>query len=73
MLRIRYIVLVLLFRLIKVLDNTSVFYVLLVALGELLLEVLIYLRFYIYKEDIIKYDVVGIDYGYFLRVFRFIL
>ena len=69
----RYIGLVLLFYLAKILDDTSVFYVLLVAFGELLLEVLIYLRFYIREEDIVEYDVVGINYGYFLRVLRFIL
>ena len=66
-------VLVLLFYLVKILDDTSVFYILLVAFSELLLEVLIYLYFYIYKEDIIKYNVVGIDYYYILRVLRFIL
>ena len=54
----RYTVLVLLFYLIKVLDNTSVLYVFLVAFSELLFKVLIYLRLYIYKEDIVKYDVV---------------
>ena len=68
-----YIVLVLFFCLTKILDNASVFYILLVAFGELLLEVLIYLRFYIYKEDIVKHDVVGIDYSYFLGVFGLIL
>ena len=73
MLYTRYIVLVLLFCLTKVLDNTGIFYVLLVAFGELLLKVLIYLRFYIREEDIVKYDVVGIDYYYILRVLRFIL
>ena len=66
-------VLVLLFYLIKILDDTSVFYVLLVAFGELLLEVLVYLRFYIYEEDIVKYNIVGINYSYFLKVLRFIL
>ena len=73
LLYVRYIVLVLLFRLIKVVDNTSVFRILLVAFGELLLKVLIYLHFYIREEDIIKYDVVGINYYYILRVLRFIL
>ena len=68
-----YAVLVLLFYFAKILDDTSVFYILLVAFSELLLEVLIYLHFYIYEEDIIKYNVVGIDYGHFLRVLRFIL
>ena len=66
-------VLVLLFYLMKVLDNTSVLRILLVAFGELLLEVFIYLRFRIREEDIIKYNVVGIDCYYILRVFRFIL
>ena len=69
----RYTGLVLLFYLMKILDNTSVFRVLLVALGELLLEVLIYLYFYIREEDIVKHDVVRIDYYYILRVLRFIL
>ena len=69
----RYAGLVLLFYLMKILNDASVFYVLLVAFGELLLKVLIYLRFYIYEEDIIKHDVIGIDYGYFLGVFRLIL
>ena len=73
LLHIRYAVLVLLFYLAKILDNTGIFYVLLVGFGELLLEVLIYLRFYIRKEDIVKYDVVRIDCGYFLRVLRLIL
>ena len=66
-------VLVLLFYLVKILDDTGVFYVLLVAFGKLLLKVLIYLRFYIREEDIVKYDVVRIDYSYFLRVFGLIL
>ena len=66
-------VLVLLFYLVKILDDTSVFYVLLVAFGELLLEVFIYLYFYIYEEDIVKYNVVGINCCYILRVLRFIL
>ena len=73
MLYTRHAGLVLLFYLAKILDDNGVFYVLLVAFGELLLKVLIYLHFYIYKEDIIKYNVVGIDYGYLLRVFRLIL
>ena len=73
LLRACYMVLVLLFYFTKILDNTSVFYVLLVAFGKLLLEVLIYLHFYIYKEDIVKYNVVGIDYSYILRVLGFIL
>ena len=71
--RIRYVVLVLLFCLTKVLDNASVLYILLVAFGKLLFKVLIYLHFYIYEEDVVKYNVVGIDCGYFLGVFRFIL
>ena len=66
-------VLVLLFYLTKVLDNTSVLRILLVAFGELLLKVFIHLYFYIYEEDIIKYNVVGIDYYYILRIFRLIL
>ena len=61
------------FYLAKILNDAGVFYVLLVAFGELLLEVLIYLYFYIHEEDIVKYDVVGIDYSYFLRVFGLIL
>ena len=65
--------LVLLFCLAKILDDSGVFCVLLVAFGELLLEVLIYLRFYIHEEDIIKYNVVGIDCYYVLRVLGFIL
>ena len=68
-----YTVLVLLFYLTKILDDAGVFYVLLVAFGKLLLKVLVYLRFYIYKEDIVKYNVVGIDYYYILRVLGFIL
>ena len=66
-------VLVLLFSLVKILDDASVFYVLLVAFGELLLEVLIYLGFYIREEDVVKYNVVGIDYSHFLGVFGLIL
>ena len=66
-------VLVLLLYLTKVFDNAGVLCIFLVAFGELLLEVLIYLRFYIREEDIIKYDVVGIDYCYILGVFRLIL
>ena len=73
LLYICHVVLVLLFYLAKILDDTSVFYVLLVAFGELLLEVLVYLYFYIYKEDIIKYNVVGIDCYYILKVLGFIL
>ena len=73
MLYTRYVGLVLLFYLAKILDDSSVFYVLLVAFGELLLKVLIYLRFYIREEDIVKHDVVGIDCGYFLGVFGLIL
>ena len=73
LLHARYTVLVLLFYLAKILDDTSVFYVLLIAFGELLLKVLIYLRFYIREEDVIKYDVVGINYYYVFRVLRFIL
>ena len=73
MLYARYAVLVLLFYLIKILDDAGVFYVLLVAFGKLLLKVLIYLRFYIYEEDVVKYDVVGIDCGHFLGVFGLIL
>ena len=69
----RYAGLVLLFYLAKILDNSGVFYVLLVAFDELLLKVLIHLRFYIYEEDIVKHDVVGIDYSHFLRVLGFIL
>ena len=69
----RYIGLVLLFYLVKILDNSGIFYVLLVAFGELLLEVLVYLRFYIYEEDIVKYNVVRIDCCYVLRVLGFIL
>ena len=57
----------------KVLDDTGVFRILLVAFGELLLEVLIYLYFYIREEDVVKYDVVGIDCCYIYRVFGFIL
>ena len=68
-----YTVLILLFYLAKILNNAGIFYVLLVAFGELLLEVLIYLYFYIYEEDIVKYNVVGINYYYILRVFGFIL
>ena len=68
-----YTVLVLLFYLAKILDDAGVFYVLLVAFGELLLEVLIHLRFYIREEDIVKYNVVGINYYYVLKVLRFIL
>ena len=66
-------VLILLFCLTKVLDNASVLRILLVAFGELLLEVLIHLRFYIREEDIVKYNIVGINYYYVLRVFRLIL
>ena len=66
-------VLVLLFCLTKVLDDTSVLRILLVAFGELLFEVLIYLRFRIREEDVVEYDVVRIDYSYFLRVFGLIL
>ena len=69
----RYVVLVLLFYFAKILDDAGIFCILLVAFGELLLKVLIYLRFYIYEEDIVKYDVVGIDYYYILGVFGFIL
>ena len=68
-----HVVLVLLFRLTKVLNNASVLYILLVAFGELLLEVLIYLHFYIREEDIVKHDVVRIDYYYILGVLRLIL
>ena len=64
---------VLLFYLAKILDDTSVFYVLLVAFGELLLKVLIHLRFYIYEEDIVKHNVVGISYYHVLGVLGFIL
>ena len=71
--RARHTVLVLLFCLTKVLDNASVLRILLVAFGELLLEVLIYLCFRIREEDVVKYDVVGIDYCYALRVLGFIL
>ena len=71
--RSRYVVLVLFFYLTKVLDDASVLRILLVAFGELLLEVLIYLRFCIREEDVVKYDVVGIDCGYFLGVFGLIL
>ena len=71
--RARYTVLVLLFCFTKVLDNAGIFYVLLVAFGELLFKVFIHLRFYIREEDIVKYDVVGIDYGYFPRVLGLIL
>ena len=73
LLYVRYIGLVLLFYLTKILNDSGVFYILLVAFGELLLEVLVYLHFYIYEEDIVKYNIVGIDYGYFLGVFRLIL
>ena len=73
LLYIRHTVLVLLFYLIKVLDNTSILYILLVAFGELLLKVLIYLHFYIREEDIVKYNIVGINYYYILRVLGFIL
>ena len=66
-------VLVLLFYLIKVLDDASVLCILLVAFGELLLEVFIYLRFCICEEDVVKYNVVGIDYCYILGVLGFIL
>ena len=66
-------VLVLLFYLAKILDNTGIFCILLVAFDELLLKVLIYLYFYIHKEDIVKYNIVGINYYYVLRVLRFIL
>ena len=69
----RYVVLVLLFCLIKVFDNASVLRILLVAFGELLLKVLVHLRFYIYKEDIVKYNVVGTNYYYILGVLGFIL
>ena len=57
----------------KVLDNANIFRILLIAFGELLLEVLIHLYFYIHEEDIVKHDVVGIDYGYFPRVLGLIL
>ena len=57
----------------KILDNASIFYILLVAFGELLLKVLIYLGFYIREEDIVKYNIIGIDYSYFLGVFGLIL
>ena len=73
LLYVYYIDLVLLLYLAKILDDSGVFYVLLVAFGELLLKVFIYLRFYIREEDIVKYDVVGIDYSYFFKVLRFIL
>ena len=73
LLRSCYTVLVLLFYLIKVLDNVGILYILLVAFGELLLKVLIHLRFYIREEDIVKYDVVGINYYYILGIFRLIL
>ena len=73
MLRACYIVLVLLFYFAKIFDDAGVLCILLVAFGELLLKVLIYLRFYIREEDIVKYDVVGIDYYYILRVLGFIL
>ena len=65
--------LVLLFCLAKILDDGGVFYILLVAFSELLFEVLIYLHFHIHEEDIVKYDVVRIDYSYFPRVLGFIL
>ena len=68
-----YTVLVLLFYLVKILNDTNVLCVLLVAFGELLFKVLIYLYFYIREEDIVKYDVVGINYYYILRVLGFIL
>ena len=69
----RYTVLVLLFYFAKILDDSGIFYVFLVAFGELLFKVLVYLRFYIYEEDIVKYNVVGIDYCHVLGVLRFIL
>ena len=69
----RYTGLVLLFYLAKILNDSSVFCVLLVAFGELLLKVFVYLYFYICEEDIVKYDVVRIDYSHFLRVFGLIL
>ena len=68
-----YVVLVLLFYLAKILDDAGIFCVLLVAFSELLLKVLIYLRFYIREEDIVKYNIVGINCYYILGVFGFIL
>ena len=65
--------LVLPFRLAKILDNSGVFYVLLVAFDKLLLEVLVHLHFYIHEEDIVKHNVVGTNYYHVLRVLRFIL
>ena len=73
LLHARYTGLVLPFYLAKILDDGGIFYVLLVAFGELLLKVLVYLYFYIREEDIVKYDVVGIGYCYVLRVLGFIL